>query len=479
MSRREAIAGRIHDALGQVEGICSVTLVGSFADGEDLSRIGDIDTVVVLDRLTPSRFADAVSAVAALGGEALGLPDRRVRVNTTLGPLKCGGRDEIVVHLMLYDRASHRRHVLHSPFTCFDWERSRLCRGQRLADLYPVGCLAPADFLTARRGLGDYIADLQSGTLSVRCFEAQRDAMVETLHRVRLDRKRHGEFAYHIIRHLVVNLLKMRTGRNQLWDEGTLRRDWRDLPELAEWLPFYEQRLRAVKIARRGDFPPETLARTREFVDAFQASLARTLDRAFRLRLVRHARTPLNDGAFLGTRRDPPLAEPAAIQPYAERFDAVFASPLRRADDTARALAPRAPIQLDARLAEIDYGRAEGLTIAQLRQGYPATVEAWQRGEDAAFPGGEATEDVVRRARAFLASLGQASGRALAVTHNVVMRVVAADLLGLDVRHAYRIPIGHLESLDICRIGERWLPDWDATVKARLIDGFLGWSSGE
>jgi ribonuclease H / adenosylcobalamin/alpha-ribazole phosphatase len=474
MSRHEAIARRIHDALGPVEGICSITLVGSFADGEDLSRIGDIDTVVVFDKLTPSRFADAVSAVAALSGQALGLPDRQVRVNTTLGPLKCGGRDEIVVHLMFYDRASHRRHVLRSPFTCFDWERSLLCRGQRLADLYPVGCLAPADFFTARRGLADYIADLQSGTISVRRFEPRADAMVETLDRVRLDRKRQGEFAYHIVRHLVVNLLKIRTGRNQMWDEATLHRHWLDLPELADWLPFYE-RIRAVKIARRDDFPPDTLLSTREFIEAFQASLARTLDRGFRLRLVRHARTRLNDGTFLGSRRDPALADPAAVQPYAEHFDAVFASPLRRAVESASALAPHVPIHLDARLAEIDYGAAEGLTSTELRQRYPATVEAWQRGEDAAFPGGEATQDVLRRVRAFLASLGQASGRALGVTHNVVMRVVAADLLGLDVCHAYRIPIEHLESLDICRIGERWLADWDTTVKARLIDGFLGW----
>src|SRR5262245_29127103 len=172
MNRREAIAGRIHDAVGRIESVCSVTVVGSLADGEDLSRIRDIDTVVVFNRLTPSRFAEAVAAVSALSGEALGLPDRQVRVNTTLGPLKCGGRDDIAVHLMLYDRASHRQHVLRSPFTCFDWERSSLCRGQRLADLYPVGCLAPADFLTARRGLADYMADLQSGTVSVRRFDA-------------------------------------------------------------------------------------------------------------------------------------------------------------------------------------------------------------------------------------------------------------------------------------------------------------------
>lgn len=478
MSRPDAIAVRIHTALAGVDGICSITFVGSFVDRDDLSGVSDIDVVVVFDTLTASRFAHAVSAVRALTGEAMGLPGQMVCVNTTLGPLKVDRPGQIVVHLMLYDRASHRQHVLRSPFTCLDWERSRICWGVSLADLYPAACLAPGDFLASRRGLADYIGDLEAGALSVRRFEAAGDALVEVPDRVSLDRRHQGEYAYHIIRNLVVNLLKMRTGRNQSWDEGTLRRDWCDLPDLAEWLPFYE-RIRAVKIARGDDFPPDTVARTRAFLDAFQASLERAIDGAFRLRLVRHGRTSLNDGTFLGNGRDPALAHPESIQPYADHFDAAFSSPLRRAVDTARALAPRHSIHVDARLTEINYGAAEGLTISGFRERFPETVQAWDRGEDAAFPGGERTADVLQRARSFLGALGQASGRALAVTHNVVVRVIAADLLGLDVRKAHRLPIAHLEPLDICRIGDRWLPDWGATVKARLLDGFVGWTRGE
>jgi ribonuclease H / adenosylcobalamin/alpha-ribazole phosphatase len=473
MSRSEAVAERIHAALASVDGIRSVTLVGSFVDRENLAGISDIDTVVVFDRLTPSRCTQAVSAVGALTGDALGFPGHAVHVNTILGPLKCDQHGRIVVHLMLYDRASHRQHVLRSPFTCLDWQRSRSCRGVRLADLYPVGCLAPGDFETARRGLADYISDVQSGTLSVRRLEPDGDTIVEVVDRVSLDRRHQGRYAYHIIRNLVVNLLKMRTGRNQLWDEARLCRDWRDMPDLAEWLPFYE-RIRDVKTAGRDDFPPDTLPGTRAFVEAVQVSLARALDGAFRLRLVRHAKTSLNNGTFLGSGRDPALATADDVQPYADQFDALFSSPLRRAVETARALAPHAAVRVDARLTEINYGAAEGCTPGEFRKRFPQTVEAWNRGEDPAFPGGETTEDVLRRARAFLGSLGQASGRALAVTHNVVMRVIVADLLGLDVRKAYRLPIGHLEALDICRIEGRWVPDWDATVKARLMDGFVG-----
>lgn len=475
MSRREAIAA-LTAALGRVDGTCSITVVGSFADGDDLSAVSDIDTIVVFDALTPSRFSQAVAAVAALSGDALGFPGRTVRVNSRLGPLKCDEPGEVVVHLMLYDRASHREHVLRSPFTCLDWERSQFWAGARLSDVYPVGALQPGDFLGARRGLANYVNDLQSGTLSIRQLTAKGDTMVEVADRVPLDRRHQGEYAYHIVRNLVVNMLKMRTGRNVRWDEEALRRDWSEhLPDLAAWLPFYDG-IRGVKIARGRDFPPDTLARTREFLDGFLASFERATRRAFRLRLVRHARTALNDGTFLG-RRDPPVAESIAMEPLRDEFDTVYSSPLRRAVDTARALAPRAAIQVDQRLIEIDYGHAEGLTPDELRRRFPETAGDWDRGEDAAFPGGEGTTDVLRRARAFLGALAGSPGRALAVTHNVVLRAIAADLLGLDLRRAHRIPIAHLAPLDVCCIGGRWLPDWGTTVKAGLLDGFVGWPS--
>lgn len=472
---KQAIADAIHAALAEVDGICSVTLVGSFVDRAGLAGISDIDTVVVFDRLTPSRFAAAVSAVSALGGEALGLPGHRLRVNATLGPAKYDGPGEIVVHLMLYDRASHRQHVLRSPFTCLDWERSQLCWGARLAELFPVGSLEAGDFPAARRGLSNYVADLESGTLSIRRFEPDGDSVIEVEDRISLDRRQQGEYAYHIVRNLVVNALKMRTGRNQSWDETALRRDWlEELPYLAEWLPFYDS-LRAAKIAGQHDWPVDAVARTRTFLDTFQASIERAMADAFRLRLVRHARTGLNDGTFLGTGRDPSIAEPDAIRAHADEYDAVYSSPSRRALETARALAPGASIRVDPRLSEINYGQAEGLSPGELRERFPATVEGWERGEDASFPGGERTADVLRRVRMFLGALDQGSGRALAVTHNVVMRVIVADLLGLDLRQAHRIPIAHLDPLDICRIDGRWLPNWGATVKARLIDGFVGW----
>jgi probable phosphoglycerate mutase len=132
-------------------------------------------------------------------------------------------------------------------------------------------------------------------------------------------------------------------------------------------------------------------------------------------------------------------------------------------------------VRLDDRLREIDYGAAEGLSYAALRERFPAVANAWDEGEDAPFPDGEGTQDVLRRARAFLDNMPPGGGRVLAVTHNVVMRALVADVLGLELRKAHRIPIRHLDALDLCRVDGRWHPDWDGETKARLLDGYVGW----
>src|SRR5664280_3772460 len=50
----------------------------------------------------------------------------------------------------------------------------------------------------------------------------------------------------------------------------------------------------------------------------------------------------------------------------AQHFDRIIASPLLRARETARAVAGDRTVELDARLAEMDYGRWEGLTYEQI-----------------------------------------------------------------------------------------------------------------
>lgn len=183
-----------------------------------------------------------------------------------------------------------------------------------------------------------------------------------------------------------------------------------------------------------------------------------------RLFLVRHGETESNRlGLALG-RDDVPLnerglwqAERLARALAGEPLAAVYASPLRRALDTARAVA--APlgleVQVEQRLIEMDIGEADGLTFAEVRSRYPGLLEAWasEEGPTKAMPGGERLVDVQERAWSALNDLAARHGEetAVAVTHNFVILSLLVRVLGIELAQFRRLrhSVGAVSVLDV------------------------------
>lgn len=125
-----------------------------------------------------------------------------------------------------------------------------------------------------------------------------------------------------------------------------------------------------------------------------------------------------------------------------EHFDRIIASPLLRAQETVRAVAGDRQVELDARLAEMDYGRWEGLTYEQI-DATDAPYRARWEADPAGLrcPDGESGEDVAGRARAFLNDLLAWAAPAtegqqvvLAVAHSLFNRVLLCVAMGVPVR---------------------------------------------
>lgn len=131
-------------------------------------------------------------------------------------------------------------------------------------------------------------------------------------------------------------------------------------------------------------------------------------------------------------------------------FERIVASPLVRARETAeivRAARPNEPaVELDSRLAEMDYGAWEGLTYAEIDRRDAAEREHWEADPaTVACPGGESGDDVAARARAFLIDLiawhderhgaGSVDERpVLAVGHSSLNRVLVCVATGIEIR---------------------------------------------
>ena len=143
--------------------------------------------------------------------------------------------------------------------------------------------------------------------------------------------------------------------------------------------------------------------------------------------LVRHGQTELNRRKVIQGRSDYPLnesgiaqAEEAAEKLRGVSFDAVYSSPLIRAVQTARIVAPDAEPVIDGRLIDMDYGPYEGMGIDRL----PPEVIAYFRDfvHKPAPEGMEQISGVARRAGAFLEERCRSGGNILVVTHAIVIR---------------------------------------------------------
>jgi broad specificity phosphatase PhoE len=149
--------------------------------------------------------------------------------------------------------------------------------------------------------------------------------------------------------------------------------------------------------------------------------------------LVRHGETAWSlTGRHTG-RTDVPLTPRGAQQartlarPLATRdFARVLTSPLTRARETCRLAGLGEAAQVDADLAEWDYGNYEGRTIEQIRAEDPGWT-IWT----GAVPGGETLAQVGARVDRVIARALAAPGDVALFAHGHVLRILAARWLGL------------------------------------------------
>lgn len=170
-----------------------------------------------------------------------------------------------------------------------------------------------------------------------------------------------------------------------------------------------------------------------------------------RLILIRHAATDANEQRpyiLQGNGVNHSLSETGQVQAKAlARFlseysiDHVYASPLRRAMETAEAVAGHhnLAVQTAEELVECDVGDWERLDWDTIMQRHPDEYRAFmQNPAETPYLGGESYGDVLRRVKPALTSIVEkhSSESVVVIGHNVVNRAFLAEYLNIELRCA-------------------------------------------
>lgn len=182
---------------------------------------------------------------------------------------------------------------------------------------------------------------------------------------------------------------------------------------------------------------------------------------AARLILIRHGETDWNvQGRYQG-QADVPLnargrqqAARVAESLANSGISAIYASDLRRARETAEALARVTGLEVcyDSRLREVDQGEWEGMPFAEIQSRYPELVKRRRENPLAVPPpGGETVRQVRERALAAVGDIIRAhpGGRIAIISHGLSLAVIRAHCEGRPIEEVWELVPGNGEVVEV------------------------------
>ena len=170
-----------------------------------------------------------------------------------------------------------------------------------------------------------------------------------------------------------------------------------------------------------------------------------------RIILVRHGETDWNKQEIFRGRMDINLNQNGIKQAQAigeelkeQKLNAVYSSPLSRAQATARIIADyhELNVNVDPGFIDMNYGKWQGISHEDVKAQYPEMYALWQEQPHLVkFPDGESLDDVRHRAMNALEQIisRHKNDTVVIVAHRVVNKVMLCAVLGLDTSHFWLI----------------------------------------
>ena len=473
-TKKKKFVKKIFSKLKNDKNILNATFVGSFVDKYSLTKISDIDLIIIVKKLNKKTIKNLEKNIYQINLNQLLGEKKKLLINNTFGPLKFNSDKNLVIHLMVYDKEGHIDHVIKSPFTVYDWERSNIYLKKKISEIYKVGSLQYDDFLSARRGLLNYANDIKLKKISFRKYRFFKNKYSIDKVYLRLQRRDKCEYYFHIVKNLILNFIKFNKKKNKLF---FIEKEIKNLDKyfgksFSNKHSKHINNLIYAKKTKNWDLTKNLDNWIIDFIKDFQSIILKQIVKSKKIVFFRHGKTKMNNRTFLGQNRNPDIDISQIKIKRKIQCNKVYSSPLKRSYQTAKFISKN-KIIYDKNLLEINYGKIEGLTINKLRSKFPKLIDNWKNGNDPKFPSGESQGDVARRLNIFLKKIIRNNSKKICVvTHNVVLRCLIGIYFKVEKKFWYKINIPHLLELEFLINNKIIFPNINRKKVKKILSNF-------
>lgn len=170
-----------------------------------------------------------------------------------------------------------------------------------------------------------------------------------------------------------------------------------------------------------------------------------------KLILVRHGETPSNRENRVQGITDIPLSEHGHLQVQmlaeslkGEKINALYSSPLKRAYQTAEAIARyhNVTIEMDRNLQEMNHGDFENVTVQELREKHLPFLTQWMNNPaSVVMPNGESLVSLQNRAWLTIKRIIDTQIDTLVVSHSMTIMTILCKIVNHDLSRARELRV--------------------------------------
>lgn len=446
MIKKKKLINIISKKIGNIDEVLSISFVGSFLKKKNFS---DIDIVVITKKISKKIINKCHQEIKEINFEPLGT-NKKILINDTFGPLKFNTEKNLVIHLMIYSYEDHVKHVINSPFTCYDWERTKASYGLNLKDLYPVLKIFSSDLLMKNRGLNAYRKNLKNRTVNYQKYIFKKEKVITKKLNFKIIGKDIAEFCYHVIFFSIKNYLKYHKQINKdfkLNEINSFIKKISNSKKSNETIILFKYLINFKKKKNLFINKKKIINQTLNFLDSLEEHIKAEEKNCIKLQFKRHFKTRYNKKIFIGQKINPQIIKDKYFSK--KSYEIAFTSPLIRSLQTGRLFSKKQ--KTNKNLNEIDYGNAEGLTYDKLKKKYPHLIKNWEKKRDAKFPNGECSKDVSLRVIKFINFLKKSylnKKKYLIVTHNVFLRCLLGKYFRIPMHKWFLLNIDYGENIN-------------------------------